>query len=117
VLSNESQRILPIQVFISRSTPQTHPELWVIESYTEWIPKNSRALVRFGRRERRWARDKVAKKVGTNRGVLAMEFVSARQSLKVGISINKRFTSGRSSAPSLQANANGMIQYQPGLKL
>jgi hypothetical protein len=31
VLSNESQRILPIQVFISRSTPQTHPELWVIE--------------------------------------------------------------------------------------
>ena len=32
VLSNESQRILPIQVFISRSTPQTHPELWVIES-------------------------------------------------------------------------------------
>jgi hypothetical protein len=33
VLSNESQRILPIQVFISRSTPQTHPELWVIESY------------------------------------------------------------------------------------
>jgi hypothetical protein len=34
VLSNESQRILPIQVFISRSTPQTHPELWVIESLT-----------------------------------------------------------------------------------
>jgi hypothetical protein len=33
VLSNESQRILPIQVFISRSTPPTHPELWVIERF------------------------------------------------------------------------------------
>ena len=33
VLSNKSQRILPIQVFISRSTPQTHPELWVIERF------------------------------------------------------------------------------------
>ena len=29
-LSN-AKAILPIQVFISRSTPQTHPELWVIE--------------------------------------------------------------------------------------
>src|SRR5271167_4447270 len=39
VLSNESQRILPIQVFISRSTPQTHPELWVIERFTGRIQK------------------------------------------------------------------------------
>src|ERR1700722_8719466 len=38
VLSNESQRILPIQVFISRSTPQTHPELWVIERLTKPLP-------------------------------------------------------------------------------
>src|SRR6202040_3748788 len=38
VLSNESQRILPIQVFISRSTPQTHPELWVIERPNGRLP-------------------------------------------------------------------------------
>jgi hypothetical protein len=41
VLSNESQRILPIQVFISRSTPQTHPELWVIERFTGGLRKAS----------------------------------------------------------------------------
>src|SRR5271168_3656727 len=45
VLSNESQRILPIQVFISRSTPQTHPELWVIESSKTAAPLDYRGNI------------------------------------------------------------------------
>src|SRR5580693_9501365 len=60
VLSNESQRILPIQVFISRSTPQTHPELWVIERRIVFEHRHQKKSTGFANLGERYERPKAS---------------------------------------------------------